>query len=92
MSETLSLQSLFDDFSEKVNATPRIRSLMKDWQPEFVIEARDTGEKFDLGVSNGLITHVAPRALEASDQALLLRADSRMLHEIFQGRHSPLAA
>lgn len=92
MREHINLQSLFKDFSQKVNTNARIQSLMKDWQPEFVVEARDTGEKFDLTVADGQIAGVFPRADEAPDHALLLRADSDILRAVFEGRHSPLSA
>lgn len=92
MREHTDLQSLFDTFSAKANAIPRLHTLMADWHPEFVIEARDTGERFEVEVNEGRIASVTPRSAETPDRALLLRADEDMLFEVFEGRQSALTA
>jgi hypothetical protein len=86
------LATLLDDFSKRINGKDALRATLTDWQPEFYIQARDTGGTFQIHFDNARVDRVLPVATEPGDDALLLRADQAILQKIFSGNLSPLGA
>jgi len=79
-------------FAGRVNECAALRGTLAGWQPDFHIEARDTGAAFRVRIEGGRVQGVEPAASEAGDDALLLRADAAVLEEVFTGTRSPLGA
>jgi hypothetical protein len=87
-----SLLELFGAFAGRVNGQASLRTTLADWTPQFFIEARDTGDTFQVCIEDGRIDRVVPTRTEPSDEALLLRAPTDVLEKIFGGALSPLGA
>jgi len=86
------LLRLLEDFSERINAQPRLRTTLATWRPEFFIQARDTLATFQIHFEDSLVQRVVPTDTEPGDNALLLRGDEDTLRGIFSGTLRPLAA
>jgi hypothetical protein len=75
-------------FSEQVNRTERLRSLLKGWDRVVTVEATDTGRKY-------MVSFVDTRASEpqaSSDTAepdISLKAEEQVLTDVFLGIQNP---
>jgi hypothetical protein len=90
--EKASLATLFEEFSERLNGSVRLRPILARWTPVFHIESRDTDETFKIHIEDGLVRRIVRLATEPEDDGLLLRADKSVLQQVFSGQLSPLAA
>jgi hypothetical protein len=86
------LATLLDRFAVRVNGQSDLRRTLAGWEPEFFIQARDTGTTYQVVIAGGRIERVVPVAAEPGDDALVLRADQSTLQAIFDGAVSPLGA
>ncbi|HEY2977654.1 MAG TPA: hypothetical protein VGJ35_06770 [Burkholderiaceae bacterium] len=86
------LLELLRGFAERVNAQASLRTTLAGWSPDFFIEARDTGDIFQVRVERGQVEDVLHATADLADDALLLRADAATLERIFTGMLSPLGA
>jgi hypothetical protein len=87
-----SLQGVLGRFAERMNTTASLRSTLAGWNPEFYIQARDSGDTWRVCIEAGSVKGVQPTTAEPGDDALLLRADTPVLEGVFSGRQSPLGA
>ena len=79
-------------FAQLVNAHVKLRPTLAGWSPDFYIQARDSGDTFQVKLADGRVAGVLPTEAEPADDALLLRGDADLLTEVFEGRQSPLGA
>ena len=86
------LHELLRGFAGRVNGQASLRTTLAGWTPDFFIEARDTGDIFQVRVERGQVEDVLRATADPGDEALLLRADAAMLERIFTGMLSPLGA
>jgi hypothetical protein len=86
------LHEVLGRFAGRVNDTSSLRGTLAGWSPEFFIQARDSGDSFEVRFSGGRIDGVLPSTAEPGDDALLLRGDAAVLDQVFSGRLSPLGA
>ena len=86
-----SLASCLEKFRSDTNAHPRIKTLLKGWNPTLVFESTDSGETFHARVKDAALGELAPGAVEA-DHSILLRATTANLIDIFSGRKNPARA
>ncbi|MFZ3088264.1 MAG: hypothetical protein WA123_09405 [Methylotenera sp.] len=86
------LTLVLEEFTKQINSLPSMRSTLNGWHPEFYIQERDTGYTYEIQIENSLIRQILLVSTEPSDDALLMRADYEILHEIFSGTLSPLGA
>ncbi len=86
------LHGVLGRFAERVNTTASLRSTLAGWNPSFYIQARDSGDTFQVCIAGGSVQAVQPTRAEPGDDALLLRADTEVLEGVFSGRQSPLGA
>jgi hypothetical protein len=90
--EKAPLATLFEEFSQRLNGSARLRPILMKWKPIFHIESRDTGETFKIHIEDGLVRQIVRVAGEPEGDGLLLRADQSILQQVFSGQLSPLAA
>ncbi len=90
--EKAPLATLFEEFSQRLNGSARLRPILMRWKPIFHIESRDTAEIFQIHIEDGLVQRIVRLATEPEDDGLLLRADQSVLQQVFSGQLSPLAA
>ena len=86
------LHEVLGRFAGRVNEHAALRGTLAGWTPQFYIQARDSGETFRVRFVSGRIEDVLPTHGEPGDEALLLRAESDVLQQVFSGGQSPLAA
>jgi SCP-2 sterol transfer family len=79
-------------FAGRVNDTAALRSTLAGWQPQFFIQARDSEQTFQVQLHEGRVAGVLATSTEPGDNALLLRGDSAVLQQVFEGGLSPLGA
>jgi hypothetical protein len=86
------LHGVLGRFAERVNTTASLRSTLAGWNPEFYIQARDSGDTYRVCIEAGSVKGVQATTAEPGDDALLLRADTPVLEGVFTGVQSPLGA
>jgi hypothetical protein len=82
------LSQTLEQFKDKVNAHPRLRSLLKDWNRLVRIEALDSEEVFHAHFANTELTRIAPGS-EDLEAEITLSATGDLLCKIFSGRENP---
>jgi hypothetical protein len=86
------LHQALERFALQVNGHAALRSTLAGWNPQFFIEARDSGDLYQVRIAQGQVQAVEPTRAEPDDLALLLRADAAVLQRVFDGQQSPLGA
>jgi hypothetical protein len=75
-------------FRAKVNEHPRLRTLLKGWDRDIVIECDDVDVSEALHVRGSLVSDLSASAADA-DVTITMRADHSVLVDVFEGRRSP---
>lgn len=88
MSELLkSLQ----EFQQEVNTNENVHKLIKNWNPNFIIESSDTGEFYTLEVYDMRIKNILEGEVN-SDHEIRIEGDDEILTAIFTGDLNPAEA
>jgi hypothetical protein len=88
---SLSLRSCLEDFRQKVNQHPRLRTLLKSWDRVIVVEGTDTGSRLSMPFSDSRITSVQDGEPPAGT-AIRIRAPEPLLIQVFSGAVNPTTA
>ncbi len=78
-------------FIADVNELPRMRSLLKDWEPQVVIQATDSDEQYSFSVSGSYLSELAT-SNDEHDHTVILRARQEILNKVFSGELNPARA
>jgi len=79
-------------FQQKVNENPRIKTLIKDWEPVITLESTDTAEKTHLVIQGCQLTEIVTEGERAKQHVLHLKATKDKLIAIFSGQSNPAEA
>jgi hypothetical protein len=79
------------EFSNRVNNSERIKSLLKDWNRTLSIEAEDApGEAYVVVFRDCSVVSVSRGSDESA--SIVMRAPAHLLGEVFSGRTNPAMA
>lgn len=92
MTHLSELPGVLDAFVCRMNTQPRLIALLKNWQPDFRIQVRDTDAGYRFVFRDGRVDGIKPTREEPQDRTLLLRGDVATLHAMFKGDLNPLHA
>lgn len=91
MMSTATLVECLTDFRLRVNDNPRIKRLLKKWEPMILVESTDSDEAFSMLLRQEAIAEIRD-GLGESDHMIHLRASGEILRGIFSGRRNPARA
>lgn len=86
-----SLENNLLKFIDDVNAMPRMRSLLKDWEPQVIVRVSDSDEFFSFRVEDSNLTPLRTDSIELP-HTVTLRAGEETLNKIFSGAMNPARA
>jgi hypothetical protein len=92
MTDFAELPGVIDAFVGRVNMQPRLTTLLKNWEPDFLVQVRDADSGFRFVFRNGRVEGIVPTRDEPGDRSLLLRGDAATLRAMFSGELNPLRA
>lgn len=86
-----SLAQALGVFRDKVNAQPRIKTLLKGWNRLVHVQPaeRDQDVAYTLRFTNCEITEILPGRVDEGGETIHLRASEATLREAFLGRRNP---
>ena len=85
---TPALNTLLSTFQRLVNEHPRLRSLLKGWDKNIIVQSTDTDDAYRLVFVDTKLVRVE-QASEDDEADITLRAESRLLHDVFSGAQNP---
>jgi hypothetical protein len=86
-----SLRSCLEDFREKVNQHPRLRTLLKGWERVVTVEGSDTGSQLSMPFTDSRITSVV-EGEPPPGTGIRVRALEQLLIQVFSGALNPATA
>lgn len=85
------LSAVLSHFQGDVNGNPRLKNLLKGWNPSVVLDALDTGRSFTLKLDEGCIADVETGKHERP-HSILIQSTEEVLGRVFSGRLNPARA
>lgn len=85
------LQNHLHKFISDVNAMPRMRSLLKGWQPQVVIQTSDSDELYSFNVYDSFLSELGT-SNEEYPHTVILRGREDILNRVFSGELNPARA
>ncbi len=85
------LQHNLHKFIGDVNDMPRMRSLLKGWEPQVVIQASDSEEQYSFNVNDSYLSELGT-SNDEYPHTIILRARQDILNKVFCGELNPARA
>jgi len=85
---TDSLDHSLNSFQKLVNDHPRLRSLLKGWDKDILVESTDTNETYRLTFADTKLVQIESPARE-EEADITVRAEARLLNDVFTGISNP---
>ncbi|MCL8268332.1 SCP2 sterol-binding domain-containing protein [Leptospira weilii] len=79
-------------FQEKVNENPRMKTLLKNWNPIILVESNDLNDKYFLTIRDTKIVDIQNNYSEDINHLIHLRANSENIVSVFSGKLNPANA
>ena len=80
------------NFKEEVQQNENVHKLVKNWNPNIILETMDTEQIYTLQVRDCLIDQILNEENEESNHIIRLEADEEILTTIFSGEMNPAEA
>lgn len=90
--DSVEIAQCLESFSERLNAHPRMRTLLKCWEPYVVVSSTDTGCSYTLVFKDTRVAEVRKGTDESRDHLVRVCAAEDLLKRIFSGADNPATA
>ncbi|WP_032915729.1 SCP2 sterol-binding domain-containing protein [Leptospira santarosai] len=88
----LSILECLASFQEQVNENPKMKTLLKNWEPVILVESNDSDNKYFLTVKETKIVSIQKNHGEDIKHLIHLRASSESIVLVFSGKLNPAKA